>query len=95
MLPGKLHVKQLVALEPQDISTHHREQKDVEENFWSMLNTVIPTVSLLLGMELEMSLHHFLTFTFVLNAALLFTGFNEICHFLRDAALIIGVFKLQ
>lgn len=95
MLPGKLHVKQLVALEPQDISTRHREQKDVEENFWSVLNTVIPTVSLLLGMELEMSLHRFLTFTFVLNAALLFTRFNKICHFLSVAALIIGVFKLR
>lgn len=56
-----------MAPEPPTISTYHTEQKDVEEDFWSMLNIVIPTVSLLLGMELEMSLygHHFLTFTFV------------------------------
>lgn len=73
------------------------EQKDVEENFWSVLNIVIPTVSLLLGMELEMSLcaHCFLTFTFVLNAALPFTEFNKIWCFLSDATVVIVMFKLQ
>lgn len=84
-----------MVVEPRVISTHHTEQKDVEENFWSVLNTVIPTVSLLLGMELEMSLYAdcFLIFTFVLNAAVPFTGFNKICHFLSDAAVV--VFKPQ
>lgn len=86
-----------MALEPREISTYHTEQKDVKENFWSVLNIVIPTVSLLLGMELEMSLyaHRFLRFTFVLSAALPLTEFNSICHFLSDAAVVIVVFRLQ
>lgn len=49
-----------------------------------MLNIVIPTVSLVLSMELEMSLyaHRFLTCTVVLKAAaaLPLTTFNKICH---------------
>lgn len=79
MPPGKLHAKLLVALEPREISTYHTEEKDVEENFWSVLNIVIPTVSLLLGMELDVSLcaHSFLTFTFVLKAAFPLTEFNR------------------
>lgn len=46
-----------MALEPREIPAHHMEQKDVEENFWSMLNIVIPTVSLLLRLELELGLY--------------------------------------
>lgn len=54
-----------MALEPREIPAHYTEQRDVEENFWSMLNIVIPTVSLLFGLELSLYAHVFFPYLFV------------------------------
>ncbi|XP_040415865.1 uncharacterized protein LOC121071578 [Cygnus olor] len=93
LLSGKSHVKSLVALELQEVPPpHYTEQKDVRKNFWSVLNAVIPTDSLLLDLELEASLgaHGSHACTFVLNAALPLTEFS-VCQFfiVSDAAVIV------
>lgn len=80
-----------MALEPREIPAHYTEQRDVEENFWSMLNIVIPTVSLLFGLELSLYAHFFSLFICVLNAALPLTRFSKICQLLIDAVVVIVV----
>lgn len=73
------------------------KQKDVEENFWSMLNIVIPAVSSTFGAGagIEPLCSFFSPFTYVLNAALPLSRFSKICQFLIDAVVVIAVFKLQ